>query len=220
MERAILRIVPFRLSSPFLEKQRIYFIHPVVLNTIIRKEGIAIRESNIMRHPTSFLLHVVLLFCCSLVVTHGFSIAPWDFTKRKDNATFLSQLFMSSKTTGDDQTPKAKKRSARGGRAAGTADQVGGSSEQWTPTPCQPDEVRLAIIQITDTYTLEHLPSVKTMIKDIREKAIGSTVLSCMTGDFLAPYLLSSVDRGQGMMNAMAKIPIDYLTWGNHEVRL
>lgn len=38
-----------------------------------------------------------------------------------------------------------------------------------------------------------------------------------MTGDFLSPYLLSSVDRGQGMMNALAKVPIDYLTWGNHE---
>jgi len=38
-----------------------------------------------------------------------------------------------------------------------------------------------------------------------------------MTGDFLAPYLLSSVDRGKGMMNALGKIPIDYLTWGNHE---
>jgi 2',3'-cyclic-nucleotide 2'-phosphodiesterase (5'-nucleotidase family) len=38
-----------------------------------------------------------------------------------------------------------------------------------------------------------------------------------LTGDFLAPYLLSSVDRGAGMMNALAKTPIDYLTWGNHE---
>lgn len=42
-------------------------------------------------------------------------------------------------------------------------------------------------------------------------------VVSMLTGDFLAPYLLSSVDRGKGMMNAMAATPIDYLTWGNHE---
>jgi len=38
-----------------------------------------------------------------------------------------------------------------------------------------------------------------------------------LTGDFLAPYLLSSVDKGTGMMNAIKKTPIDYLTWGNHE---
>ena len=41
--------------------------------------------------------------------------------------------------------------------------------------------------------------------------------ISMLTGDFLAPYLLSSVDRGKGMMNALANTPIDYLTWGNHE---
>jgi len=29
-------------------------------------------------------------------------------------------------------------------------------------------------------------------------------------------YLLSTVDKGAGMMNAIAKTPIDYLTWGNH----
>ena len=41
-------------------------------------------------------------------------------------------------------------------------------------------------------------------------------VISMLTGDFLAPYLLSSVDRGEGMMKALAGTPIDYLTWGNH----
>ena len=39
----------------------------------------------------------------------------------------------------------------------------------------------------------------------------------CLTGDFLAPYLLSAIDKGYGMMNAIQKTPIDYLTWGNHE---
>ena len=42
-------------------------------------------------------------------------------------------------------------------------------------------------------------------------------VISMLTGDFLAPYLLSSVDGGKGMMRALAGTPIDYLTWGNHE---
>ena len=36
-------------------------------------------------------------------------------------------------------------------------------------------------------------------------------VISMLTGDFLAPYLLSSVDRGKGMMRALAETPIDFL---------
>lgn len=105
-----------------------------------------------------------------------------------------------------------------GGRAPGQHDSIL-SSDDWEPTPCEPSEARLTIIQITDTYTLEHLASVKTLVADIKAKSEGAQVISMMTGDFLSPYLLSSVDRGQGMMNALAKIPIDYVTWGNHEVR-
>eukprot|EP00980_Cylindrotheca_fusiformis_P014769 scaffold4026_cov117-Cylindrotheca_fusiformis.AAC.4 len=109
-----------------------------------------------------------------------------------------------------------KREAKSGGRAPGTEDKIT-SSDQWQATPCEPGEARLTIIQITDTYTLEHLASVKTLLADTREKSVGSKVISMMTGDFLAPYLLSSVDRGKGMMNALSKIPIDYLTWGNHE---
>jgi 2',3'-cyclic-nucleotide 2'-phosphodiesterase (5'-nucleotidase family) len=110
------------------------------------------------------------------------------------------------------------KRAGGGGRASGQDDVVR-SSDDWEPRPCNPSEARLTIIQITDTYTLENLASVKTLVADVKAKSKGATVISMMTGDFLSPYLLSSVDRGQGMMNALAKIPIDYLTWGNHEVR-
>ena len=41
-------------------------------------------------------------------------------------------------------------------------------------------------------------------------------VISMLTGDFLAPYLLSSIDDGDGMMMAINETPIDFLTWGNH----
>jgi hypothetical protein len=114
---------------------------------------------------------------------------------------------------------------------------------RWEPTPPKPSEARLTVVQITDVYTLEHFASLKTMLKETRakiqsfraklrgdingEKTNGEKeelaqtltksetgVISMLTGDFLAPYLLSSVDRGKGMMNALAKTPIDYLTWG------
>lgn len=146
----------------------------------------------------------VILFSRYPQFSVAFSIAP----RARDNITTAaySRLFAAA----------SKKRSS-GGRAPGQIDIVG-EARDWTPTPCEPTEARLTVVQITDTYTLEHLPSVKTLLKDVRERAKGSQVISCMTGDFLAPYLLSSVDRGQGMMNALSKIPIDYLTWGNHEV--
>lgn len=105
-----------------------------------------------------------------------------------------------------------KREAKGGGRAPGSQDKIT-SSDQWQATPCAPGEARLTIVQITDTYTLDNLASVKTLLADTREKSVGSKVVSMMTGDFLAPYLLSSVDRGKGMMNALGKIPIDYLTW-------
>jgi 2',3'-cyclic-nucleotide 2'-phosphodiesterase (5'-nucleotidase family) len=138
--------------------------------------------------PFLFVLNIFLYF----TFTNGFLSPETSFLKRRDNMPI--------------QGAKA------GGRAPGSEDKIT-SSEEWQPTPCAPGEARLTIIQITDTYTLDNLASVKTLLADTREKSKGSKVISMMTGDFLAPYLLSSVDRGKGMMNALSKIPIDYLTW-------
>mmetsp|Transcript_37282 Transcript_37282/g.63456 ORF Transcript_37282/g.63456 Transcript_37282/m.63456 type:complete len:739 (+) Transcript_37282:361-2577(+) len=183
------------------------------------------------------LLNTILSFA---FFTTGFTSNPYFFQRKR---SILDHNWEGTTTLDDDgrtPTPKhnkkfqrsssillrAKKGGGSGGRAAGTADKVIPSSssdeegQHWEPTPCEPGEARLTIIQITDTYTLEHLASVKTLLADIRSKSVGSKVISMMTGDFLAPYLLSSVDRGKGMMNALSKIPIDYLTWGNHEADL
>lgn len=80
-----------------------------------------------------------------------------------------------------------------------------------------PSECKLIICQITDVYSLEHLASFKTLVEDVRNKNPDATVISMLTGDFLSPYLLSTVDNGNGMMNALGKMNLDYLTWGNHE---
>ena len=106
----------------------------------------------------------------------------------------------------------ATKKRGGGGRSPDKPDKID-PSEDWTVEPTQPSECRLIICQITDVYTLEHLASFKTMVQDIKAKAGESTnVVSMLTGDFLSPYLLSSVERGAGMMNALAKIPLDVLT--------
>ena len=83
----------------------------------------------------------------------------------------------------------------------------------------QPSEdPRLTIIQITDVYTLDNFASLKTLQAKIRQaQGPNAQVVSMLTGDFLAPYLLSSIDNGEGMMMAINETPIDILTWGNHE---
>ena len=87
----------------------------------------------------------------------------------------------------------------------------------WEATAPAPNEARLIVLQITDVYTLENFASFKALVEETKQKAPGATVVSMLTGDFLSPYLLSSVDRGAGMMRAIQRVPIDYLTWGNHE---
>jgi len=64
-------------------------------------------------------------------------------------------------------------------------------------------------------YTLENFPSLRTLLRETR--AANPNTISMLTGDFLAPYLLSSIDQGFGMMRMCNAAPIDYLTWGNHE---
>lgn len=83
----------------------------------------------------------------------------------------------------------------------------------------------LRIIQITDVYILDNFPHLKTLIraKEADFKAQhggGARCISMLTGDFLAPYLLSSIDRGAGMIRMLNETPIQYLTWGNHEADL
>ena len=63
--------------------------------------------------------------------------------------------------------------------------------------PPSPTAARLTVVQVTDVYTLENFPRLKTLLHDVRET--NPTTISMLTGDFLAPYLLSSIDKGHGM---------------------
>ena len=71
-------------------------------------------------------------------------------------------------------------------------------------------EVKLRIVQITDVYTLANFPRVRSLIMEKRAEveAEGGKCISMLTGDFLAPYLLSSFDKGVGMMSMLNKTPI------------
>ena len=61
--------------------------------------------------------------------------------------------------------------------------------------PPSPTAARLDRSQVTDVYTLENFPRLKTLLHDIERT--NPTTISMLTGDFLAPYLLSSIDKGR-----------------------
>jgi hypothetical protein len=86
-------------------------------------------------------------------------------------------------TTTTTTTNKKQKRSSGGGggRAPGQVDKISDTLDGWYATPCDPQEARLTVIQITDVYTLEHLASVKTLVEDTRAKSIGSKVICMIT---------------------------------------
>ena len=82
------------------------------------------------------------------------------------------------------------------------------------------EAARIRIIQITDVYTLRNFPHLKTLINEKRAEidALGGKTISILTGDFLAPYLLSSFHKGTGMISILNKTPIDYVIWGNQVI--
>lgn len=140
------------------------------------------------------VLQAAVLLGCNLETADAFLIAPHlQQSQHQLRYRPSSTLFAAAR--------------ASGGRKSGQDDRIS-SSDEWEPTPCRPEEARLTVIQITDVYTLEHLASVKTLVEETRAKSTGSKVICMITGDFLSPYLLSSVDRGQGMMNALNAIPM------------
>ena len=135
-------------------------------------------------------------FFGTLPTVHTFSLGP-----------LLERQQLRNPRTADSSIPLQAAARASGGRKSGQEDRIA-LSDEWEPTPCKPDEARLTVIQITDVYTLEHLASVKRLVEETREKSVGSKVICMITGDFLSPYLLASVDRGQGMMDALNSIPM------------
>jgi len=97
--------------------------------------------------------------------------------------------------------------------------------EEKTTTTAEEDatannsRVTIRLIQVTDVYTLENFPSLSTLIAEKRkENLVYGPTVSMLTGDFLAPYLLASLDKGRGMISMLNAVPIDVVTWGNHDI--
>ena len=86
----------------------------------------------------------------------------------------------------------------------------------------------LRIIAINDVYELTNLPKLKTLCNQLAAAGPhdGNTntqpnhTIVTLAGDFLSPSLLSSMDRGRGMVDVLNHIPVDYVCFGNHEADL
>ena len=83
----------------------------------------------------------------------------------------------------------------------------------------------LRIIHITDVYKLDNFPRLHTLVAEQREAlakqyGAGAKLLTILTGDFLAPYLLMTREAlpGRGMMDQINATPVDVLTFGNHDI--
>lgn len=61
------------------------------------------------------------------------------------------------------------------------------------------DPLNLRFIVINDVYELDDLPRYGTALKEAKRQQDSRTVvIGALAGDFLAPSLLSSLDRGRG----------------------
>jgi 2',3'-cyclic-nucleotide 2'-phosphodiesterase (5'-nucleotidase family) len=74
---------------------------------------------------------------------------------------------------------------------------------------------KLRIISVNDCYLLDNFARLKTLIKE--ESKGAPNVITALPGDFLAPSLLSSLDRGKAMVEMLNLVGIDIVCFGNHE---
>ena len=77
------------------------------------------------------------------------------------------------------------------------------------------NDLWLRIIQVNDVYELDNFPSFKTLVDEKRNGP--SVVIVVMAGDFLGPSLLSSLDKGRGMVDVMNQCGFSHVCFGNHE---
>lgn len=76
--------------------------------------------------------------------------------------------------------------------------------------------VWLRIILFSDVYELDAFPSLKTLIDCHKDGPQNATIVA-VAGDFLAPSLLSSLDKGAAMVDCLNAVGVTHVSLGNHE---
>lgn len=75
----------------------------------------------------------------------------------------------------------------------------------------------LRIVCVNDVYNLEHLPRFLNLVRYHREHAPADKFLVTLAGDFVGPSMLSSLDKGRGMVDALNTVGVTHVIFGNHE---
>lgn len=75
----------------------------------------------------------------------------------------------------------------------------------------------LRIVCVNDVYSLQHLPRLMSLVRHYRQNEPADRFLCTLAGDFVAPSMLSSLDKGRGMVDALNLIGITHVCFGNHE---
>lgn len=70
----------------------------------------------------------------------------------------------------------------------------------------------LRIFAINDVYLLDNFPRYATARK--QEVAGANLTIGTLAGDFLAPSLLSTMDKGVGIVDCMGTSGVDYVCFG------
>ncbi|MGH7633355.1 MAG: metallophosphoesterase, partial [Gemmatimonadaceae bacterium] len=83
------------------------------------------------------------------------------------------------------------------------------------PAPAEGPSLR--IVCINDVYMLDNLPRLQRFVQHHRESRPADRFLVTLAGDFLAPSILSSLDKGAAMIDCLNAIPITHVVFGNHE---
>ena len=78
------------------------------------------------------------------------------------------------------------------------------------------DSIWLRLIQVNDVYQLDKLPQLKTLIDEHRAEG-PDAMLVTLPGDFLAPSVLSSLDKGRSMVDLLNLCGFTHVSIGNHE---
>lgn len=77
--------------------------------------------------------------------------------------------------------------------------------------------MKLRIVTINDVYVLDNFPRLRSLVRHHAETDPADAFLVTLAGDFLSPSILSSLDSGRGMVDALNALGVTHVTFGNHE---
>ncbi|MBF0160131.1 MAG: bifunctional metallophosphatase/5'-nucleotidase [Magnetococcales bacterium] len=77
------------------------------------------------------------------------------------------------------------------------------------------DPQRVTLLHFNDVYQVDHFARLETIKRQVRQQHPAALLL--MSGDFLSPSLMSSIDQGRAMVELFNTVGVDGVTLGNHE---